>query len=204
MVYISWGFSGFLGVTKLEQQINESQEESEIQPNRESPEIQPYKESMEIVLELFKDEYNAEHERANTYEARTGMLITLAGAVLVFEAQNFIIPKKGSIAGASLLVSSELISLILLITSMIVLIKVISTRTFYRVNTDPFREGNESYYEHPTKVMGSLIDQYNNSIKSTSVGIESRTRWFTVGLWLLVAGLIFVTLSRIISLFLMG
>jgi hypothetical protein len=195
MVYISWGFLGFLGGTKLEQQINESQEETETKPN---------KESMEIVLELFKDEYNAEHERANTYEARTGMLITLAGAVLVFEAQNFIIPKKGSIAGASLLVSSELISLILLITSMIVLIKVISTRTFYRVNTDQFREGNESFYELPTNVMGSLIDQYNNSIKYTNVGVESRTRWYTVGLWLLVVGLIFVTLSRIISLFLMG
>jgi hypothetical protein len=181
-------------VTKLEQP-NESQEESGTQPN---------KESMEIVLELFKDEYTAEHERANTYEARTGMLITLAGAVLAFEAQNFTIPKKGIIAEASLLVSTELISLILLITSMIALIKVIATRTFYRVNTNQFREGNFAFYEQPTDVIGNLIDQYNNSIKSTSVGIESRTRWYAVGLWLLVAGLIFVTLSRIISVFTKG
>lgn len=159
-------------------------------------------ESMTIVLELFKDEYNAEHERANTFEARSGMLITLAGAILVFEAQNFIVPKKGTLAEASLLVSFEIISLILLVASMITLIKVVSTRTFYRVNFESFR-GN-SYNDSPTTVMGTLIETYSDAIRQTSIGIETRSRWYTAGLWLLVVGVICVTVSRVISLYIGG
>lgn len=160
-------------------------------------------ESMKIVLNLFKDEYDAEHQRASTFEARSGILITLAGAVLAFEAQNFIVPKLGSVVSAGLLIAIEIISLILLIACMIALIKVVSTRTFYRVDFEAFRKRG-SYYEDPTTVMGTLIVTYSDAIEHTGKGIEIRSRWYTTGLWLLVAGLVLVTVSRVISLYIGG
>lgn len=160
-------------------------------------------ESMNIVLDLFKNEYDAEHERASTFEGRSGILITLAGAILAFEAQNFIVPKKGSVASAGLLVAFEIISLALLVASMIALIKVVSTRTFYRVDFEPFRTGG-AYYDDFTTVIGTLIETYSDSIKKTERVIETRSRWFSTGLWLLVAGLICVTVSRVMSLYIGG
>lgn len=105
-------------------------------------------------------------------------MITLAGAILAFEAQNFDIPKKGNIAEASLLVSYEIISLILLVGSKIALIKVVSTCTFYRVEPEFFRENSSSYFDQPSTVIGILIKSYSDAIKETSKGSDTRSRWY--------------------------
>lgn len=50
-------------------------------------------ERIKLVMEIIRNEYDAEHERAGAFEGRTGVLITLAGAILVFVGQSFSLPK---------------------------------------------------------------------------------------------------------------
>lgn len=169
-------------------------------PKDKTPPFQT--ESMDIVLELFRNEYDAAQGSIGTFEGRAGMLITLSGALLAFEGSNFIIPKT-SISIGGFVEALEILSIMTLILSIIALILVISLRKFSRVNSEHFKR-DIVYRDDPINVKGVLINTYSEAIIQTYKMIEKRSRWFNVGLWLLLSGLILVTMARVITLYVGG
>ena len=150
--------------------------------------------SMQIIFEVYKNEYDAMQDNADAFENRAGVLITLSGALLVYEGSNFIIPKKNLLSG-SLLVSIEILSIIFLVMAILTLILVITIRKFNRINHQPLAYELSS---EKIQVVGMLIATYWEATIKTNDVVEKRAFWFNIGLWLLFADLVLVTISRII------
>ena len=158
--------------------------------------------TMDLILEVFKNEYDAVQDNISTFESRTGVLITLAGALLVFEGSNFVIPHKNpQVSG--LVVAIEILSIVAVTLSILALVLVINIRRFSRIKHQSLNSQSAFKYEKK-KVSGLLIATYWEATEKTRIEIDKRAFWYKVGLWLLFISLVLITLGRIAALYVEG
>lgn len=163
---------------------------------------QQYVERLKTALESIKSEYDGEQSRAGVFEGRTGILLTLAGAVLVFIGQSFNLPKHDDYF--ALIVFLQIGSILVVIGSIFALTMVIVVRTFHRINFDKLYSDEILDAERESDALSGVIMLYREAILKTADGIESRVRWFKWGLWLLFAGLSLVTVTRFLIIYVGG
>ncbi|QSO54077.1 hypothetical protein JZ785_10060 [Alicyclobacillus curvatus] len=175
---------------------------SDTQEPQDDPtkEFQP--DTMDLILEVYKNEYDAIQDSIGTFENRTGVLITLAGALLAFEGSNFVIPHKmAQVSG--LVVAIEILSIIAVTLSILALVLVITIRRFSRVNHQSLNSPS-AFKNDKKKVTGLLIATYWEATVKTRTVIDRRAFWYHVGLWLLFSSLVLITLGRIVALYVEG
>jgi len=153
---------------------------------------------LKTALDIFQREYDSEHERVGTFEGRSGFLLTLGGALLVYTGQSFTAPRYNEFS--ALLILLQVLSILAILATVLSMIMVIRVRTFHRVNynrlfSDDFLESNDHEF------ITQIIMDYQIAILETSTAIESRTKWFNRGIWILFAGLILVTITRLITIY---
>jgi hypothetical protein len=159
-------------------------------------------ETMGVILEVFKSEYDAMQASTSTFENRTGVLLTLAGAVLAFEGSNFVIPHNNAqISG--LIVAIELLSLLAVTLSILSLVLVITLRKFSRIKHQPLNTPS-AFKSKKAHVTGLLIATYWEATAKTRAVIDKRAFWYHVGVWLLFASLVLVTIGKISALYVGG
>lgn len=155
-------------------------------------------ENLRLSLAAVKDEYAGEQARIGTFENRTGFLLSLSGALIVFAGQFFVKPKQGDFF--ALVDVLQYLSMLILLASILCLILVITTRTFYRVQHDRF--SRQDFLEAvEQEALSMMILEYRGAIEKTLKGINARSKWFTIGLWLLFSGLMLLTITRILILY---
>lgn len=159
-------------------------------------------ETMDVILEVFKNEYDAIQDNVSTFENRTGVLITLAGALLAFEGSNFVLPRTSPQVGG-LVVSIELLSIIAVTLSILAMVLVLTVRKFSRINHLPLNQ-SDAFRHDKVKIDGILIATYWDASVKTREVIDKRAFWFHIGLWLLFGGLVLVTIARIVALYIGG
>lgn len=172
----------------------------------QEPQVDPIKDfqpdTMNLILEVYKNEYDAIQDSIGTFENRTGVLITLAGALLAFEGSNFVIPHKAA-QSSGLVVAIELLSIIAVTLSILALVLVITIRKFSRINHQSLNSPT-AFKSDKTKVTGMLIATYWEATVKTRTVIDRRAFWYHVGLWLLFSSLVLITLGRIVALYVEG
>lgn len=172
-------------------------------PEQQADPIKDFQEdTMDLIFEVYKNEYDAVQDSIGTFENRTGVLITLAGALLAFEGSNFIIPHKPTQV-SGLVVAIEILSLVAVTLSILALILVITIRKFSRINHQSLNTPS-AFKSDKNKVTGLLIATYWEATVKTRTVIDRRAFWYHVGLWLLFSSLVLITIGRIAALYVEG
>lgn len=78
--------------------------------NDDDSEIKRHVEQLSLALDVIKNEYDGEHARVGVYEGRTGVLITLAGALLVFIGQSYTLPKHDDFYALIIVITSVVLT----------------------------------------------------------------------------------------------
>lgn len=153
--------------------------------------------TLTILLDTAKAEYDAEQQRSSVFEARTGMLLTLLSALLVYEASTFSLPPKHvSVKLASLVITTEFLSIIALLIGIGFSIAVIRPRDYCRIKTESFASESE-----PIALMMRLIDDYVESIRQTDARTSHRRDHFNSAVYISAIGVFIFFIARIMQIY---
>ena len=153
-------------------------------------------ERLKLALDVIRAEYEAEHSRTSAFEGRSGILLTLMSGLLVFMGGSFRLPHHGDYY--ALMLVMQVMSVLVAITSILAFIMVFKVRTFHRVAYESFY--SESMLDdEPKEALSEAILLYRNATVETSKETRLRVKWFNTGLWLLLACLILLTITRFMS-----
>ncbi len=181
----------------MDQPIGQVQSQFNIENADWSREKAQATETLRILLDSVKAEYEAEQERASAFEGRSGILLTLLSALLVYDATSFAIPQNTvGIKIASILVSMELISILSLIVAIFSTLTVLRPREFHRLDCRNMLSEIE-----PGSLMIRLINAYNESTRLAGLQIAHRETRFKAAIFASVIGVLALVLSRIIQVY---
>lgn len=162
--------------------------------------------SSELLLTALQIEYDKEDERAKNLDTRVYIFFTLAAALLAFIAQILKIKNiinigvdnvRESIPYVFYLELAILAPLLLMI-AIILFVRVVSTRTYKRINLDSFENEANNKCQKDVVAFG-LIEIYKKTINH-NIGVnDKKIKLYKWGVYLITISIILIVITYIIS-----
>lgn len=171
--------------------------------NEETPIIYP---SSELILSAILREYDIEDERARSLHTRVGIFISLSGALLVFISSYVKLSLLNEIQvntvyqalPYALYLIFTISSLILLVASVIYFLRVISIRSYDRVELEEFKKEKNNKANQDV-VAFALIEIYYDNIRFNSKVNDEKIELYKKGVFSIALALIITVPLYIIS-----
>ncbi|MQR93681.1 hypothetical protein [Fictibacillus phosphorivorans] len=162
--------------------------------------------SGELLLSVIQKEYDYELARKSTLETRSGVVLTLSLSILTFVVTNIKMDKLllldtskvMTIIFISFFILTVIISIGSLITSLILLIKVLLTYEYRRLELDDF---NEEYGSFQKDIIAmALTKEYKNIVTANQKVNNDKTKFYRFGVYSAISLVISSILLYILSL----
>lgn len=138
--------------------------------------------TLERILEMVKDEYDAEIERFGGYEVRTGILFAVAAAAYPVMITYFHAPSyKSAIIYQAVVYFLETIAVLSAAYASIRFFLLLRARPIQRIDQSEWLHDSYLYLEYDTCLL-TLIKTYDEAIKETRTQTKAKTNHFQHGL----------------------
>lgn len=163
--------------------------------------------SAELMLAVIQKEYEHESDRVRSLEARTGIFLAFAGALLVFLSSSLKLPEFRSIEVNSipeafpivLVIIFTFLTLATLILAVIFFVRVISIQTYKRLAIKGFVESNTK--EKVDKIAMEIMADYQKVVKHNNEVNNQKVEIYRKGIYLIMAAVIMTAIVYSINMF---
>ncbi len=183
------------------------------QENKAGQESLPQLSTVKLLLSVVQKEYDYEFERGKNLETRTGIFLTFASAALVFFISSINFSKLNSIKVQNifqalpftLLIIFLFLVLLSFIVSVICFIRVISLKTYRRIDLECFSDENlaKNVLCHEEIISTALIKIYKTCIENYIKVNDNRVIWFKYGIIFVLSALICSSITYLLRLFIL-